>query len=115
MTVEVDIDNRNGQLLPGAYAQVHLKLPMKHPALIIPVSTLMFRSEGLRIVTLDSQDHAHLQPITVGRDWGTRIEVLTGLHPGQRIVESPPDSIVDNEKVKVVSGKNMSIGVGGAL
>lgn len=115
MTVEVDIDNRNGDLLPGAYAQVHLKLPMKHPALIVPVSALMFRSEGLRVVTLDDEDRAHLQPITVGRDWGTRIEVLTGLKAGQRIVDSPPDSIMEGEKVKVVSGENVSTGTGGAL
>lgn len=115
MTVEVDVDNRKGDLLPGAYAQVHLKLPMKNPALIIPVSALMFRSEGLRVVTLDDRDRAHLQPITVGRDWGTRIEVLTGLKAGQRIVDSPPDSIMEGEKVKVVSGENVSTSTGGAL
>ena len=105
LMVEVDIDNRKGELLPGSYAQVHLKLPMKHPALIIPVSTLMFRSEGLRIVTVDDQNRAHLLPITVGRDWGTRIEVLTGLNPGQRIVDSPPDSILEGEKVNVAGNK----------
>ncbi len=104
LTVEVDIDNRKGELLPGSYAQVHLRLPMKHPALIIPVSALMFRSEGLRIVTLDSGNHAHLQAISVGRDWGTEIEVLTGLNPGERIVDSPPDSIVDGEQVHVIQG-----------
>ena len=104
LMVEVDIDNRKGELLPGSYAQVHLKLPMKHPALIIPVSALMFRSEGLRIVTVDDRNHAHLQPITVGRDWGTQIEVLTGLNPGQRIVDSPPDSILENEKVNIAAG-----------
>jgi RND family efflux transporter MFP subunit len=104
LTVEVDIDNRKGELLPGSYAQVHLKLPMKHPALIIPVSALMFRSEGLRIVTLDSGNRVHLQPISVGRDWGTEIEVLTGLNQGDRIVDSPPDSIVDGEQVHVVQG-----------
>lgn len=115
LLVEVDIDNRDGKLLPGAYAQVHLKLPMKHPAVIIPVSALMFRSEGLRVVTLDNQNLVHLQPVTVGRDWGTRIEVLTGVSAGERVVNSPPDSIIEGEKVKVVSGKNMSIGAGGAL
>ena len=103
LPVEVDIDNRDGALLPGSYAQVHLKLPMKHPALIIPVSALMFRSEGLRVVTLDAGNHAHLQPISVGRDWGTRIEVLTGLSQDERIVDSPPDSILEGEKVNVLS------------
>ncbi len=104
LMVEVDIPNRRHELLPGAYAQVHLQLPMKHPALIIPVDALLFRSEGLRAVTVDAQNHAHLQPITVGRDWGTKIEVLTGLTPKDRIVNSPPDSIVDDESVRVVTG-----------
>jgi len=112
LMAEVDVDNRKGELLPGAYAQVHLKLPMKHPALIIPVSALMFRSEGLRVVTLDDRNRAHLQPITVGRDWGTRIEVLTGLRPGQRIVDSPPDSILNGEKVRVVSGSTTATATG---
>ncbi|MHB8388751.1 MAG: efflux RND transporter periplasmic adaptor subunit [Acidobacteriaceae bacterium] len=104
LMVEVDIPNRRHELLPGAYAQVHLQLPMEHPALIIPVDALLFRSEGLRVVTVDAQNHAHLQPITVGRDWGTKIEVLTGLTPKDRIVNSPPDSIVDDESVRVVTG-----------
>lgn len=104
LMVEVDIQNRDGMLLPGAYAQVHLTLDMHHPAIIIPVSSLLFRAEGLRVVTVDSNDRVHLQPITAGRDWGTRIEVLTGLQPGQRILDSPPDAIMENEKVQVVSG-----------
>ncbi|HWF65742.1 MAG TPA: efflux RND transporter periplasmic adaptor subunit [Acidobacteriaceae bacterium] len=104
LTVEVDIDNRKSELLPGSYAQVHLKLPMKNPVLIIPVSALMFRSEGLRVVTLDDQNRARLQPIRVGRDWGTQIEVLSGLTRGARIVDNPPDSIAEGEKVNVSQG-----------
>ena len=111
--VEVDIDNRKGELLPGAYAQVHLKLLMKHPALTIPVSCMLFRAEGLRVVTLDSQNRAHLQAITVGRDWGAEVEVLTGLAAGARVVDSPPDSIENGEKVRVVSGAATQSSVGG--
>ncbi len=103
LRVEVDINNRKGELLPGSYAQVHLRLPMKHPALIIPVSALMFRSEGLRVVTLDGENRAQILPIAVGRDWGTQIEVLSGLDLNQRIVNSPPDSIFQGEKVNVAS------------
>lgn len=103
LTVEVDISNPKKELLPGSYAQVHLKLPMKQPALILPVSALMFRSQGLRVVALDAQNHTHLQPITVGRDWGTQVEVLTGLTPDTRIVDSPPDSMVEGETVRVTN------------
>jgi multidrug efflux pump subunit AcrA (membrane-fusion protein) len=102
LMVEIDIPNRKHELLPGAYAQVHLQLPMTHPAMIIPVDTLLFRSEGLRVATVDGQDHAHLQVITVGRDWGTKIEVLTGLTENDRIIDNPPDSVSENELVRVV-------------
>ena len=102
LMVEVDIPNRKHELLPGAYGQVHLQLPVKHPALIIPVDTMLFRSEGLRVVTVDANNHAHLQVITVGRDWGTRIEVLSGLTPQDRVINNPPDSITENEAVHVV-------------
>lgn len=115
LMVEVDIDNHKGELLPGAYAQVHLKLPMDHPALIIPVSALLFRAEGLRVVTLDDNDRAQLVPLTLGRDWGTKVEVLNGLQPGQRIIDSPPDSIVNGEQVRVVSGAKTHIAGGGQL
>ncbi|MHB8303058.1 MAG: efflux RND transporter periplasmic adaptor subunit [Acidobacteriaceae bacterium] len=113
LMVEVDMENRHGELLPGAYAQVHIKLPLDHPALIIPVSSMLFRAEGLRVVTVDRQDRVHLQSITVGRDWGTRIEVLTGLQANERILDSPPDSIAENEKVRVVSGPQAADNGGG--
>ncbi|HZC43080.1 MAG TPA: efflux RND transporter periplasmic adaptor subunit [Acidobacteriaceae bacterium] len=102
LLVEVDIPNRKHELLPGAYGQVHLQLPMAHPALIIPVDAMLFRSEGLRVVTVDANNHAHLKVITVGRDWGTKIEVLTGLTPQDRIINNPPDSISEDEAVHVV-------------
>jgi multidrug efflux pump subunit AcrA (membrane-fusion protein) len=115
LMVEVDIDNHKGELLPGAYAQVHLKLPMEHPALIIPVSALLFRAEGLRVATLDDKDRAHLAPLVLGRDWGTQVEVLTGLQAGERIIDSPPDSIVDGEQVRVVNGAATRVAGGGHL
>jgi multidrug efflux pump subunit AcrA (membrane-fusion protein) len=102
LLVEVDIPNPKHELLPGAYGQVHLQLPITHPALIVPVDALLFRSEGLRVVTVDAQNHAHLQVITVGRDWGTKIEVLTGLTAQDRVINNPPDSITENEAVHMV-------------
>ena len=115
LMAEVDIDNRNGELLPGAYAQVHLNLPMDHPALLIPVSALLFRAEGLRVATLDANNRVHLVPLTLGRDWGTKVEVLVGLQAGERIVDSPPDSIVDDEVVRIVSGAATRMAGGGHL
>ena len=116
LMVEVDIPNPKHELLPGAYAQVHLQLPIKHPALIIPVDTMLFRSEGLRVVTVDAQNHAHLQAITVGRDWGTRDRGAQRADAQDRIIDNPPDSITENEAVHVVDvdGKSIQQGSSGS-
>ena len=103
LMAEVDIPNPKRELLPGAYAQVHLKLPLDHPSLIIPVSSLLFRAEGLRVAILDAQDRAHLIEPMLGRDWGTQVEVLAGLQAGERVIDSPPDSIAEGEPVRVVA------------
>jgi RND family efflux transporter MFP subunit len=101
LLVEVDVDNRKGELYPGAYMQVHFKLANAHLSLIIPVSTLMFRSEGLRVgVVRDSK--ASLVQITIGRDDGRTVEVISGLQAGDQVIQNPPDSLIDGETVHVI-------------
>jgi RND family efflux transporter MFP subunit len=102
LLVEIDLDNRNGEILPGAAVEVHFKLASAVPTLMVPVSALMFRSEGLRLATLTSGNQAHLIPITLGRDYGTTVEVTSGLAPGMIVIDSPPDSLVDGQQVQVV-------------
>ena len=102
LLVEIDLDNRNGEILPGAAVEVHFKLASAVPTLMVPVSALMFRSEGLRLATLTSGNQAHLIPITLGRDYGTTVEVTSGLAPGMTVIDSPPDSLVDGQQVQVV-------------
>jgi hypothetical protein len=78
---------------------------VRKQTLIIPVSTLMFRQEGLRVVTVvknKGQDIARLVPITIGQDDGRVVQVIEGLAPDDEVVQSPPDSIVDGEQVRVV-------------
>ncbi len=101
LLVEVDVPNRSGQLLPGSYAQVHMKLATGTPTVLLPVSALIFRGEGMRVATLDG-DKAHLVSITLGRDFGTEVEVVSGLAPGQRVIDNPPDSLSDGEQVHVL-------------
>ncbi len=101
LNVEVDIDNSKGELLPGAYTEVHLKATNDIPTLIIPVSTLLFRAEGLRVAIAKSDNTAALQPITLGRDFGDVVEVTTGLTGQEQIISNPPDSIIDGEKLNV--------------
>jgi multidrug efflux pump subunit AcrA (membrane-fusion protein) len=102
LLVEVDVKNTTGELLPGSYAEVHLKLNSSKPTLILPVSALIFRSQGLQVATLGSDNRAHLQTIVMGRDFGTEVEVASGLTPDQKVIDSPPDSLVEGEQVNVV-------------
>jgi RND family efflux transporter MFP subunit len=106
LLTEVDVPNKDGLLLPGGYAQVHLQVHVSGAGLEVPVNALLFRSEGLRAVVIDSNHHVHLQPLDIGRDYGTSLEVLTGLKPDDWIVLNPPDSIENGEQVNVQEVKN---------
>src|SRR5215469_10671118 len=100
LQVELQIDNAKGELLPGSYAQVHFDLPASPGTLRIPVNTVIFRSTGLQVATVDG-DRVRLKKITPGRDFGTEIEVLAGLEPTDVLVLNPPDSIVDGAQVRL--------------
>ena len=101
LLTEVDVPNTAGQLLPGGYAQVHLGVKVKGQRLQVPVNSLLFRSEGLRAVVVDGNNHARLQTLTIGRDYGVTLEVLNGLKAEDWIVLNPPDSLNDGEEVHV--------------
>ncbi len=102
LLTEVDVANPKGEILPGAYAEVHLKLPAATSTVIIPVTSLMFRSEGLR-VSVVRQGHATMLPITLGRDYGVEVEVVSGLTANESVITNPPDSLVDGEEVRVAT------------
>jgi RND family efflux transporter MFP subunit len=103
LRVEVDLENPKGEILPGAYAQVHLKLENAVPALLVPVSALLFRAEGPRIATLTAGNKVVLLPVVLGRDFGTQIEVTSGLRPDASVIDSPPDSLLDGQEVRVAA------------
>jgi RND family efflux transporter MFP subunit len=105
LLTEIDVDNSTGVLLPGAYTEVHLKLAASAPSLILPVSAVLFRSEGLRVGVVrhgDKGDKAELVPVTLGKDFGTEVEVVSGLEDGDAVIDSPPDSLTSGEVVRVV-------------
>jgi RND family efflux transporter MFP subunit len=104
LLVEVDVNNPTGELLPGAYVLVHLKLPGKTShGFTVPVNTILFRSEGLRVgVVRDGK--AQLVPITIGRDYGNEVEVVSGLSPRDEIIANPADSLISGEPVRIASG-----------
>ena len=101
LLTEVDVPNRNGALLPGGYAQVHLGVKIAGERLQVPVNALLFRSEGLRAVVVDANHRAHLKPLTIGRDYGTTLEVLQGIAATDWIVLNPADSLEDGQEVRV--------------
>jgi RND family efflux transporter MFP subunit len=103
LLVEVDVDNSTGTLLPGAYAEVHLKLPTENTTFILPVSALIFRSAGLQVATVRDGDKVALQPITVGRDFGSEVEVVAGLAADDSVIVNPPDSLISGETVRIAS------------
>jgi RND family efflux transporter MFP subunit len=101
LLAEVDVTNPTGQLLSGSYAEVHFKVPGKTSTYILPVDTLLFRKEGLRVaVVKDSK--VQLLPVTPGRDFGDTIEIISGLQGNESVIVSPPDSVVNGEKVQMV-------------
>jgi RND family efflux transporter MFP subunit len=114
LLVEIAVNNPTGTLLSGAYAEVHLKLPGATSSFTLPVTTLLFRSEGLRVVTVDDRKHAELKPITVGRDYGSEIEVLAGLNGDESVIANPPDSILSGQEVRVAQPSTGTPAPGGA-
>jgi RND family efflux transporter MFP subunit len=102
LLVEVDVDNPSGELLSGAYAEVHFKVPGQASTYILPVDTLLFRKEGLDVAVVEN-GKAKLVPVTPGHDFGTSIEIVSGLKGNESVIESPPDSIVTGETVQIAS------------
>jgi len=102
MLAEVAVDNPTGELLPGAYAQVHLKLRATNMALVIPVNSLIFRADGIQVAVVLPDERVALKKILLGRDFGTEVEVLSGLDQTDVVIFNPSDSLTSGTKVRVV-------------
>jgi len=100
LLVEIDLDNPKETILPGSFAQVHLKLPTSATTFRLPVNALIFRSEGLRVATV-KDGTVSLLPIVLGRDFGSTVEVVSGLTGAESIVVNPPDSLAEGQRVNV--------------
>ena len=90
-----------GELKPGAYAEVTFRISSAEPPLVIPSNALIFRSAGPQVAVVDSSHTARLRDVTIGRDFGTSLEILSGLQPGDLVILNPPDSLSDGDKVMV--------------
>ncbi len=103
LQVELQLDNTSHEVFPGAYAEVHFKMAGNAESLRLPASTVLFRAAGLQVATVDGTDHIKLKSIVQGRDFGSTIEVLSGIEANDRVVVNPPDSITDGVPVRVAA------------
>jgi RND family efflux transporter MFP subunit len=101
LQVELQLDNAKGEVFPGAYAEVHFKLPASAESLRLPANTVLFRSAGLQVATVDGQDRVKLKSIVQGRDFGSTIEILSGIGPDDKVIVNPPDSLTDGVVVRI--------------
>ncbi len=100
LLTEVDLDNTSGALLPGAYVQVHIRLPRGATSLVLPVTALIFRSQGMQVAVV-RDGKAELVPVTLGRDFGTEVEVTSGITEQDAVINNPPDSLSAGSQVRV--------------
>jgi RND family efflux transporter MFP subunit len=101
MTVEIDVPNPTGKLMPGAYAQVHLHLPAPARPLVVPAETLLYQAAGPQVAVVNQNHQVELRKVALGRDFGNTVEVTSGLNEQDAIIASPPDSLVDGMKVSI--------------
>jgi multidrug efflux pump subunit AcrA (membrane-fusion protein) len=100
MLVQFEVPNGDGLLKPGDVAQVSLGLPAKG-LLRLPASALIFRASGLAVATMGPGDRVQIKPVTVGVDLGASVLIATGLGPQDRVINNPPDSLANNDAVRV--------------
>ncbi|HVP63800.1 MAG TPA: efflux RND transporter periplasmic adaptor subunit [candidate division Zixibacteria bacterium] len=105
LLTEVDVPNKDGRLLPGSYGQVHFAVPSDVHKLVIPVNAMLFRAEGPRVGVVGADGKVHLQPINIGRDYGSTLEILGGLNEQDRIIVNPSDSLEEGQQVNVANSK----------
>jgi RND family efflux transporter MFP subunit len=101
LLVELNADNANDLLQPGTYAQVHFNLPANPDMVHVPTSALLFREHGLEVAVIGQDNKIELKNVTLGRNLGTRVEVLKGLTPSDHVVNSPPDSLAEGDVVRI--------------
>ncbi len=106
LLTEFEIDNKNGELKPGSYAEVHMMLAEPGHRLLVPVSSVLFRPEGPQVGTVEN-GHVKLNPVALGKDFGNTIELLSGIAETDSVIDNPSDSLANGMAVRVV-GPNAS-------
>jgi multidrug efflux pump subunit AcrA (membrane-fusion protein) len=101
LLTEVDVPNPDGRLLAGSFREAHFAVGSDVNKVTIPVNAMLLRAEGSRVAVVGADGRVALRPINIGRDYGTTLEILGGLAPGERIVVNPSDSLEDGQLVNM--------------
>ena len=101
LLTEVDVPNKQGQLLPGSFGEVHFRVGLNAQKVTLPVNTMLFRQEGAQVAVVGSDGKVQLRPITIGRDYGSTLEILGGVGVDDRVVINPADSLEEGQRVNV--------------
>jgi RND family efflux transporter MFP subunit len=101
LLVEIDADNRAGELLPGSLAEVHFKRTASGPTFVVPAAAIIFRRQGVRLGTVVNGNIAHLVPVVIGEDDGANVQIVSGLNANDQVIQDPPDSLIEGETVYV--------------
>jgi RND family efflux transporter MFP subunit len=100
--MQIIVDNRAGELMPGSYASIHLQAPAMANAMSVPSSALIFDAKGLSVATVDANNRVQLKPVTLNRDLGAILEIATGLLANDQVIQNPPDGIANGDVVHVI-------------
>jgi multidrug efflux system membrane fusion protein len=103
LLVQLSVDNSSGLLLPGEYTQVNFELPNSGSALLVPASTLIFRTSNMQVAVIDPNNHVHLKDVKIATDLGTHVLIASGLAASDRIIDNPPDSLAEGELVRLAA------------
>jgi membrane fusion protein, multidrug efflux system len=101
--VELQADNPDNKLWPGAFAEVHFHIPADPNTLTVPLTALFFGAKGMEVAALDTDDKVVMKPVVVGRNLGNRVQIESGLLPSDRLVDSPLESTQTGDKVAVAN------------
>jgi len=101
LLTEVDVPNKDGRLLPGSFGEVHFRPGINGQKVTLPVNTMLFRQEGPRVAVVGSDNKVHLRPITIGRDYGSTLEIVGGVDVGDQVVINPADSLEEGQQVNI--------------
>jgi RND family efflux transporter MFP subunit len=101
--VQLLVDNSDGKLMPGGFANLQFKLPVEANALRVPASALVFDGRGLQVATVGAGDHVQFKKVTIAHDFGDSVEIGSGLAPTDRVIDTPPDGIVNGDSVQLAT------------